>query len=102
MFAVIYRFNVKPDKEEEFKESWKKLTDLLIEFEGGLGSSLHKSKVPGEFIAYARWKDRESWDGPRNNLPPEAEKYRSNMREACDEISTHYELELIEDKLIRT
>ncbi len=102
MFAVIYRFRVTKGKEDDFLSSWKELTGMLIQYEGGLGSRLHKTKEPGEYIAYARWPDRSMWaQQPKLNLPPEAETARNVMRNACVEISTLFELEIVEDLLIK-
>ncbi|MBX7043940.1 MAG: antibiotic biosynthesis monooxygenase [Ignavibacteria bacterium] len=103
MFAVIYRFRVPEENADDFLGSWKELTEMLIRYEGGLGSALHKSEhEPGEYIAYARWPDRNMWaKQPKLNLPPEAEIARTRMRDACEEISTLYELEILEDLLVR-
>lgn len=102
MFAVIYKFRVIKGKEDDFLRSWKALTEMLIQYEGGLGSRLHKTKEPGEYIAYARWPDRSIWaQQPKHNLPPEAETARTVMRNACEDISTLFELEIVEDLLVR-
>ncbi len=42
MFAVIYQFNVKENRESEFIGAWKQLTQLIYDYEGSLGSRLHK------------------------------------------------------------
>jgi heme-degrading monooxygenase HmoA len=102
MFAVIYRFRVVKGKEDDFLRSWKELTEMLVQYEGGLGSRLHKTNEPGEYIAYARWPDRGMWaQQPKLNLPPEAETARIGMRNACEEISTLFELEIVQDLLVK-
>ena len=98
MFAVIYRFNVHPGKEVEFEDAWEHLTKLILEYEGSLGSRLHRNEN-GEYIAYAQWPDRETWLNAGSNLPAAAEGYRKNMRESCQSIETLHELDPINDLL---
>ena len=43
MFCVIYSFQVKEDKEAPFIEAWKELTKLIYQYEGSLGSRIHKA-----------------------------------------------------------
>jgi heme-degrading monooxygenase HmoA len=98
MFAVIYYFEVLPGKEKSFIEGWKGLTQFIYQYEGSLGSRLHK-KSDGNYIAYAQWPDRKRWEESGKNLPPEAEVPRKKMKEACASIKTAHELEMIEDLL---
>lgn len=86
-FGVVYIFSIYPEKEEEFTFTWSQLTELIAEYEGGLGSRLHKmSNV--QYFAYAQWPDESTWSNSGGKLPAEAEKLRINMRECCSEIST--------------
>lgn len=98
MFAVIYHFEVIPGEEGSFIEGWKGLTQSIYQFEGSLGSRLHK-KNEGNYIAYAQWPNRKSWEESGNNLPPEAAVFRKKMKDACRSIKTEHELEMIEDLL---
>ena len=98
MFAVIYIFKVKSGEEEQFISSWKGLTKLIYKHEGSKGSRLHKSKDL-EYIAYAQWPSKEKWKNAGENLPTEADKFRKDMRDACIDITTKYELDLIDDLL---
>ncbi len=101
MFAAIYKFKVFPECEQKFFHSWRELTKLLMEYEGGLGSRLHSSVEENVYIAYAQWPNREMWEKqPKTNLPESAEEMRNLMRECCVEISTIHELEVVEDLLI--
>ena len=61
MFAVIYRFKVKKDHENKFEKSWEAMTYEFRNVHGGLGSCLHKSEN-GEYVAYARWPNRLTWE----------------------------------------
>jgi heme-degrading monooxygenase HmoA len=61
MFCVIYQWKVKPGKEEEFRESWRAVTDAIYHQHGSLGSRLHKND-DGTWVAYAQWPTRELWE----------------------------------------
>lgn len=98
MFTVIYTFKVKPNNEKDFITSWKRLTEFIYQYEGSLGSRLHKQKS-SEYIAYAQWPDRESWKNAGKKLPPEASVVSERMRECCFSIDTSYEMEVVEDLL---
>jgi heme-degrading monooxygenase HmoA len=98
MFAVIYSFKVKEGKEAQFKESWSGLTKLIYEFEGSYGSRLHR-KSDTEFLAYALWPNRQTWEESGEKLPEAANEHRTNMRDACFSIETIEELEVEEDLL---
>ena len=98
MFTVIYSFKVKPNLEEKFILSWEGLTKLIYEFEGSLGSRLHKV---GEldYIAYAQWPSKETWKNAGSNLPESAGFFRSEMKNSCEKIETSHEMEVVSDLL---
>ena len=98
MFIVIYSFNVKENSEQEFIEAWKALTLLIRKHEGSLGSRLHK-KDSINYIAYAQWPDKRTWQNSGTNLPAHATLHRNTMKNACTEIKTEYELDVVEDLL---
>ena len=98
-FAVIYSFELKARSEKKFIEAWRHLTTLIIEFEDGLGSRLHRLEG-NRFIAYAQWPSRTMWEQSGAKLPASAEKWRSQMRDCCSSIHTLYDLEVVEDLLI--
>ena len=100
MFAVIYSFGVREEKEPQFVEAWKEMTGLIRDYEGGLGSRLHRDS-DGHFIAYAQWPSREQWQKSGNNLPARAEAVRARMREACTDVRTLHELSYVEDMLVK-
>ena len=101
MFAVIYSIEVKPDKEDEFIEGWEGLTKIIREHCGGLGSRLHKTDNPNEFIAYAQWPSEEQFDNPSpSSLPPETESFRKMMKNSCIKSSTLYKMDMINDLLL--
>lgn len=92
MFAAIYHFEVIPGQEEKFKIAWTKLTELIYQYEGSLGSRLHLDNH-GRSIAYAQWPNKERWKTSGDRLPEITGKYRQQMREACSKIETLFELE---------
>ena len=98
MFAVIYQFNIKETMEPTFINAWQQLTELIYQYEGSLGSRLHKQDE-GVFIAYAQWPDKETWKNSGSNLPDSANNVRAAMRDSCTSIETLYELDCTLDLL---
>ena len=62
MFPVMYRWRVDADKAAEFVRQWELVTTAIREQCGSFGSRLHRTE-DGEWVAYARWPDLESFDG---------------------------------------
>ena len=98
VFAVIYQFKVKESMHSEFIKAWKELTQLIYEYEGSLGSRLHKQKED-VYLAYAQWPDKETWKNSGKKLPHSADHIRKAMRDSCSSIEVLYELDSIEDLL---
>ncbi len=98
MFAIIYSFKVRADREQHFLNSWGEMTQLIYQFDGSLGSRLHR-KADLEYIAYAQWPSKKHWQNSGDNLPDEADMIRKTLRDSCHEIATLYELEMVEDQL---
>jgi hypothetical protein len=71
MFVVIYRSYLKPHKEDEYKQLWRKITTFFIEHRNALGSALHKAE-DGMWLAYSRWPDKKTRDAswPDENMAP--------------------------------
>ena len=98
MFVALYSFQVIEGLEDQFEENWRKLTELIYEYEGSFGSRLHISS-DHLYIAYAQWPSKEVWAKAGKNLPPSSILYRTKMKEACSEIKTIHELEMVNDYL---
>lgn len=98
MFIVIYFFQVKPTQEKIFEKAWHDLTQLIYEYEGSLGSRLHFQKE-SNYIGYAQWPDKITWENSGKKLPEEANQIRKTMKEACKKIETVYEMEVVDDLL---
>ncbi len=98
MFSVIYKFQLKPDKIQQFEENWTELTKLIYEHQGSWGSRLHKSDETN-YIAYAQWPDKETWESEWKNMPEQAKEISRKMKEACETNETIFELDVVVDLL---
>jgi len=59
-FVAAYWWRAKPGKEDQFREAWRRGTELIRERYGSLGSRLHRED-DGRFIGVAEWPDRQTW-----------------------------------------
>lgn len=95
MFAVIYRFKVKQNREEEFRKNWETLTHEFRDSHGGLGSCLHRGD-DGLFYAYARWPSRKLWKDQKEILNKEALAImRDSVLESFPAIPLEIEVDLL-------
>ena len=85
--SVLYFFDVKEDQEQVFIENWTNLTALIYEYQGSLGSRLHKTE-DGRYCGYAMWPNKELLEQDWSNMPHEAENYSDAMSGACASIKT--------------
>jgi heme-degrading monooxygenase HmoA len=58
-FIVLYRWRLRPGLEDSFIEAWSRVTDLLKNERGSLGSRLHRGS-DGLWYSYAQWPTAES------------------------------------------
>ena len=86
---MIYTFDVKQGSEDDFVESWLAPTELFKEHAGNGGSRLHKAAT-GNYVAYAQWPDRQTWEQAAEKLPVEAGSIREKIRESCLSIGTKF------------
>ncbi|GGE89659.1 hypothetical protein SAMN05443634_10478 [Chishuiella changwenlii] len=93
-FTIIYSFKIFDNKDIEFIQCWKELTELIYKFEGSYGSKLHKVN-DNLFIAYAQWPNKDVFNQSGNNLPKTANSLRQKMRECCVEIKKEFEMNSI-------
>ena len=100
MFCVLYKFTVKLDHEDQFRQHWLAVTKHLYEHAGSLGSRLHRAAI-GEYIGYAQWSSRQVWKRQRNSADAELQAHRQSMRECCTNLEVLYELEMTDDWLQR-
>lgn len=97
MFAVIYRWRIKPEFENQFVESWSEITEYYMKSFGALGSRLHRGS-DGLWYAYAQWKTSEERDYAFQNMPEMP--VRERMKQAIEESFPEIRLEIIADFLI--
>lgn len=100
MYIAIYYFKTKEGQQDKFETAWAELTKLIYQHRNSLGSRLHK-KNDVEYIAYAQWPDKATFYPEQPIEIPGAEKWRTMMREACEDIHTEHELEVVDDLLKR-
>ncbi len=85
MFAVIYRFKLKPHQEALYQQLWHKIATYFTEYRGAIGSCLHKGK-DDLWVAYSRWPDKATRDAawPGDNAPNE--ELPNDIRETIQKI----------------
>jgi heme-degrading monooxygenase HmoA len=97
MFAVIYRWKVKPGSEAKFIEAWEVRTREIREEFGTAGSRLHQAD-DGTWIAYAQWPSRQAWEAAQNGPPGDSEARRV-MHQAVESSETLFRMDLVKDLL---
>ena len=85
MFCVIYKFTVKSDHEDQFRQHWLAVTQWYYRHAGSLGSPLHRANN-SDYIGYAQWTSREQWESQRDRSDAELQRHRQAMRASCAEI----------------
>lgn len=96
MFVVLYRWQIKPEKERQFIESWTEVTEYYVKHFGSLGSRLHRGS-DGIFYSYAQWHSEEQREQAFQNIPELAA--RPKMRECIEEAFPEIKLEIVSDAL---
>jgi heme-degrading monooxygenase HmoA len=100
MFALIYRWRVLPGRDEAFIRAWARLTEIIYERDGSLGSRLHRSD-DGTYIAYAQWPSREVWEASSHIEPTEeALRLRRIIQESAERLRPDTQMIVIEDHLV--
>ncbi len=98
MFCVLYKFTVKSNLDDPFRQHWLAVTQWYYRNAGSLGSRLHRTNN-GEYIGYAQWASREQWSSQRDTVNAELQGYRQAMRQCCESIDVLYELDTTDDYL---
>nr|WP_239033118.1 antibiotic biosynthesis monooxygenase [Pseudoalteromonas luteoviolacea] len=99
----MFEFVVQEGFEEQFIKAWPSVTQGIYLFKGSLGSRLHKN-VNGEYIAYAQWPDKQTWEASSEiEMSPDYEMHRDSMQESLNLESTRvlYQMEVEIDYLQR-
>lgn len=97
MFAVLYKFKIKSGMESKFEKAWAAMTFEFRDTHGGLGSCLHRDD-DGNFVAYARWPNRQLWEKDKNIINAVAMK---EMRDCIEQSFPATPLGIINDLLVK-
>lgn len=97
VFAVLYRWKLRPGAEPEFREAWRAATVAIRARHGTFGSRLHRADND-EVVAYAVWPDRASWEAARE-LPSVAPEAAARMRACIEQSVSTTPLEVVDDLL---
>lgn len=65
MIMVLFRWDIKPQYEQAFKEGWSEIIHRNIEKYGALGSRLHKTH-DNQWISYSQWLSEEHFNNAQN------------------------------------
>lgn len=65
MITVLFRWQIKPECEQAFKEGWSEIIHRNIEKYGALGSRLHKTDN-NEWVSYSQWLSVEHFNNAKN------------------------------------
>jgi len=106
MFIAVYGWRVKPGKEEQFRDAWRRGTRQIARIHGGLGSRLHRER-DGRFIGVAEWPDYETWKRAFDaRMVYEDQEARTRFIDALAEGSGAVEplllMEVTDDLLVRS
>lgn len=94
VFAVVYRWRVRPGLEEQFVQGWEQVTRAIRASCGSYGSRLHRC-ADGSFLGYARWPSAEARDACEHD----EHEGRRLMREAVEEDLPEVTAYLVSDLL---
>ncbi|SEI40119.1 antibiotic biosynthesis monooxygenase family protein [Frateuria terrea] len=97
-FAVLYRWKLHEGAEEKFVAAWSRISALLLEQKGSLGSRLHKGP-DGWWYSYAQWPSAETREQAFAGPSADGEASRQ-MREAIAESLPELELESVADFMV--
>ena len=106
MFIAVYGWRVKPGKEEQFRDAWRRGTRQIARIHGGLGSRLHRER-DGRFIGVAEWPDYETWkrafDARMVYDDPETRaRFVDALAEGSGAVEPLLLMEVTDDQLVRS
>ena len=95
---MLYRWTLHPGSEASFVEAWSRLSDLLVQHRGSLGSRLHRGG-DGLWYSYAQWPSADARTSAFSGEPVDpvaAEQMRAAIAESFPEVA----LESVSDFLV--
>ena len=90
MFVIVYRWRLKAGREDEFAQSWQRMTELIGRQCGSRGSALFRGD-DGTFSAIALWPDRSA----RERCSVDAEPELARMMDCVQERYPEQRLETV-------
>ncbi len=96
MFAVIYRWRLKPGQEARFVDGWERVTRAIHAACGSYGSRLHQA-TDGTWVAYARWPDAETRDACGHAEVEGGRLMGSAVAERFDEVTMEVVADLLRE-----
>jgi heme-degrading monooxygenase HmoA len=95
---AIYRWRVRPGRDDEFVRTWVRVTEWIrANVKGARGSLLLRSRDnPDEYVALARWDSFEAWRAAREAA---AQRQGGDPQAANAELLSAEPLEVVEDLL---
>ncbi len=93
-YAVLYVFQVKPGRQDDFEEAWAAVTEEIQKENGSGGSRLYRASET-TYWAHALWPSKEALVGA--SLPVQAANAREVMVDACESIESMGEGTLVSD-----
>ncbi len=92
MFVAVYRWRVKPGREEEFAQSWELVTRAIHEECASAGSALFRGD-DGTHTAIACWPDRET----RERCSADVDNHIATMKDCTEERFPEQRLETVKN-----
>ena len=96
MFVAIYRWRLRPGREAEFRDGWRRITEAARARCGSGGSALFRDG-DGTWVAIARWPSRAAREAcfAAGSLDPEASAMmRGAVAEALPDVDLEGDLDL--------
>lgn len=97
MFIALYRWKIKKESEEKFKEGWHRRTLEIYKKCGSLGSRLHKME-DGTWAGYAQWQSKDKW-AAMSEIPVDDVEAKEMMTESIEESLPVLFMEVADDLL---
>ncbi len=94
----FYPWTVKPGREKQFEDGWRKLTVAIREVCGSYGSRLHRAD-DGIYYAYAMWPSEQARHDCGSADLDSAAGARRAMREAIDQDHPEIRMTLLIDEI---
>ena len=95
MFAIIRLYHLSPIFEESFKSDWSSLVYAFRAHDAFVAARLHKES-PVTFIAYERWKSKESYLEVMNDYEGKIREPLEKLKANCNDIKLLHSMDMIE------